>query len=226
MSTDLEQIRGTGKPLHAALKGVGFTDLESLHGADYTELSALHGVGKRGLERLQEALVERGLSLAGKVPEPTPRGATITAGHTGVSATDIKTKPTGVDPAGFIDSLGTPRRVDHGKLLLELFNRVTGAEAVMWGPTMIGYGEVHYASHTGREGDWFRLGFSPRKAKISLYGLKDYPGAAEDLERLGKHTVGAGCLYINKPDDIDLDVLEKMIRISWSAEYPDVQQSH
>ena len=80
---------------------------------------------------------------------------------------------------------------------------------------MIGYGDVHYTSHTGREGDWFQLGFSPRKAKISLYGLE---GDEELLAKLGKHTRGAGCVYINKPEDVDLDVLEEMIRVAWAGQ--------
>lgn len=214
MSTSFDQIKGTAKPLHRALISAGYPDLESLHGVDYTAVAGLHGVGKRGLERIQAALVERGLSLAGEIPAPEPTGAKVTAGHTGKTAADIKTKATGVDPVAYIDGLDTPRRVDHGHQLLALFNRVTGADPVMWGPSMIGYGEVHYESHTGREGDWFALGFSPRKAKISLYGLKG-PNADEQLARLGKHSVGAGCIYINKPEDIDMTVLEEMIGDAW-----------
>lgn len=211
MGTSFDQIKGTAKPLHRALVDAGYPDLESLHGADYAELAALHGVGKRGLERLQAALQERGLSMAGEIPEPEPMLSKVTAGHTGRSAADIKTKPTEVDPVDYVESLESPRRVRHGHQLLEIFGRVTGARPVMWGDSMIGYGEVHYESHTGREGDWFRVGFSPRKAKISLYGLK----GSNAVERLGKHTTGVGCIYINKTEDIDLAVLEEMIADGW-----------
>ncbi len=89
----------------------------------------------------------------------------------------------------------------------------------MWGPTMIGYGQVHYKYATGREGDWFKLGFSPRKAKLSLYGLTDSPETKALLPQLGKYTVGASCLYVNKPEDIDLAVLEELIRLAWEAEW-------
>lgn len=143
----------------------------------------------------------------------------ITEGHTGVNAKDIKTAPTDVSPSEFIESLDTERRVVHGRLLLELFNRVTGAEPVMWGPTMIGYGQIHYKYATGREGDWFKLGFSPRKAKLSLYGLTETPEARELLKNFGKHTIGASCLYVNKPEDIDLDVLEQLIKLAWNTEF-------
>lgn len=214
MSTSFDQIKGTASPLHRTLENAGYPDLESLHGVDYIAVAGLHGVGKRGLERLQAALQVRGLSLSGEIPAAEPTGAKITAGHTGNNAADIKTKVTGVDPVGYIDGLDTPRRVAHGHELLALFNRVTGADPVMWGPSMIGYGEVHYESHTGREGDWFAVGFSPRKAKISLYGLKG-PNADAQLARLGKHSVGAGCIYINKPEDIDSTVLAEMIADAW-----------
>lgn len=214
--TPFDAVPGTSAPLRGALTEAGYPDLESLDGADYATLVALHGVGARGLERLQAALVAKGLSLAGTVPAPRGDTVTVTAGHTGVVASDIKTKPTQVSPAEFIESLDTGRRVEHGRLLLELFNRVTGAQPVMWGPTMIGYGETHYVSAAGREGDWFHLGFSPRKAKLSLYGLTSHPGAEEQLTRLGKHTVGASCLYVNKPEDIDLTVLEEMLTDAWN----------
>ena len=104
--------------------------------------------------------------------------------------------------------------------MLEIFGRATGEQPVMWGPSMIGYGEVHYRYATGREVDTFRVGFSPRKAKISLYGLTESAGT-QLLTRLGKHTVGASCLYINKPEDIDLAVLEDMVRRAWQSELPD-----
>jgi hypothetical protein len=198
-----------------ALASAGYEDLESLNGVDYAELIALPGVGPRTLERIQEQLLAQGMSLSGKIPVLPARGATIQSGHTGVTASDVKTHLTDVDPVDFIESLDTPRRVAHGQLLLKLFNRVTGARPKMWGPTMIGYGDVHYTSHTGREGDWFQLGFSPRKAKISLYGLE---GDEELLAKLGKHTRGAGCVYINKPEDVDLDVLEEMIRVAWAGQ--------
>lgn len=218
MRTSLDSVPGMGRPARDALREAGYTDLETLDGVNYAELAALHGVGARGLERLQAALVSRGLGLTGQVPEPEVRSSVVTAGHTGENANDLKTVPTGQAASEFVDALETPRRVEHGRLLLEIFARATGEEPVMWGPTMIGYGKVHYRYATGREGDTFRVGFSPRKAKISLYGLTGSPRAEELLARLGKHSAGQACLYINKPEDIDLAVLEEMIREAWESD--------
>ena len=83
---------------------------------------------------------------------------------------------------------------------------------------MLVTGEFIIATPRGREGITIRVGFSPRKAKISLYGLTSAPASRELLKKLGKHSVGVSCLYINKPEDVDLEVLEEMIRISWEAE--------
>lgn len=213
MGTPYESLPGIPAPARRALTAAGYPDLESLHGVAHATLLDLHGVGGRGLERLQAALLERGLSLA-DAPESERREATFTLGHTGSNAADIRTHATGQSPARYVEELDTPRRVEHGRLLLELFHRATGAEPVMWGPSMIGYGQMHYRYATGREGDTFRVGFSPRKAKISLYGL---PHEERFLSRLGRYTTGSSCLYVNKPEDIDLGVLEEMIRAAWAA---------
>lgn len=135
-------------------------------------------------------------------------------------AKDVKTRQTDVDPHDYVAQLPWPRRVVHGQILLDLFAQVTqGEPAVMWGPSMVGYGKVHYASSSGREGDWFKVGFSPRQAKISLYGLQAAPNFEQIAPQLGKHQLGKGCLYINKLEDVDLDVLKELIRSAWSVEY-------
>ena len=189
MSTEFDAIPGVPAPARRALTEAGYPDLEALDGVDFTALLGLHGVGKRGLERMQAALLERGLSLA-DAPAAEDRTATFTLGHTGENTADLRTQATGQSPAEYVEQLDSPRRVGHGRLLLEIFNRATGEEPRMWGPTMIGYGTLHYRYATGREGDTFRVGFSPRKAKISLYGL---PHDEECLGRLGKFTTGASC---------------------------------
>lgn len=140
-----------------------------------------------------------------------------TRGHTGETAKDVKTTVTDVVPADFVEGLEWPRRQEHGRFLLEVFGRVTGVEPAMWGPTMVGYGEAHYVSPSGREGDWFVVGFSPRKANLALYGLQSAPDSEELLEKLGKHKLGAGCVWINKPEDVDQDVLEQLIRGGWES---------
>ena len=212
MSTSFDDVTGMGNPARGALRAAGYDDVESLAGVDYAELAALHGVGPRALDRLQEALQAQGKTMGGTVPAPKKLGATVTKGHTGKNAADIKTAPTDVAPSEWIAELPWPKRREHGALLLELFNRATGETPVMWGPSMVGYGAVHYASHTGREGDWFQTGFSPRKANLALYGLQGHPRSEELLAALGKHKVGAGCVWINKPEDVDLGVLEELVR--------------
>ncbi|MDO5661598.1 MAG: DUF1801 domain-containing protein [Brachybacterium sp.] len=136
-------------------------------------------------------------------------------------AHEQKTHPTDVDPAEFCAELPTPRRREEGARLLEIFGEVTGERAVMWGPTMVGYGTYDYTYASGHTGTWFRLGFSPRKASLSLYGLQEPDGAEELLNRLGKHRRGAGCVYVNGLKDIDEDVLRELIALSWSSDVTD-----
>ncbi|WP_260853326.1 DUF1801 domain-containing protein [Kocuria palustris] len=144
--------------------------------------------------------------------------AVVTPGHTGVNSPDLRTRPTDVDPREFIAGLTPRRRVDDGLALLDLLGAVTEEPAIMWGPSMIGYGAVHYRYATGREGDTFRLGFSPRKAAVSLYGLQGHPRSEELLERLGKHRTAVSCVYVNKLADIDLDVLRELVGHAWASE--------
>ena len=133
---------------------------------------------------------------------------------TGIQDKDIKTHAGSDDDLQAYLSTLEGRRVDHAVLLLEIFARATGDAPRLWGPSMIGYGQMHYRYATGREGDTFRVGFSPRKTKLTLYGL---PHEERFLDRLGKHTTSVACLYVNKPEDIDLAVLEEMIREAWNS---------
>ena len=110
-------------------------------------------------------------------------------------------------------SKGTPRlRREDARTLLALMSRITGWEAKMWGPSMIGFGEYHYRYESGREGDFLRTGFSPRKTGMVVYILPGYQDYSDRLSRLGKHKLGKSCLYINKLADIDLSVLEELVR--------------
>lgn len=218
MSTAFETIPGVGAPARRALLAAGHRDLESLDGVPYADLAALHGVGPRALERLQAALTERELALGGQVPAPADRRAEYSDGHTGVNSPDLKTAETEQDPAAWIESLPWPRRVEQGRALLALFTHATGEDPVMWGSSMIGYGQVHYRYATGREGDTFRLGFSPRKASLSLYGLQHHPRSDELLAALGAHTLGAGCVYVKKLEDIDLGVLRELVTHAWESD--------
>ena len=216
MSTFFEQIPGVARPARDALTAAGYRDLESLDGVDWEAASGLHGVGKRGLERLQAALLERGLGMR-NAPAPEERSAEWTRGNTGTGAPDLVTARTEESPAGYVEKLEGRRR-EHGRLLLEIFGRATGERPAMWGPSMIGYGQAHYRYATGREGDTFHVGFSPGKARISLYGLQGLPRPEELLARLGKHRTAVSCVYVNKPEDIDLGVLEELVRHAWETD--------
>lgn len=125
-----------------------------------------------------------------------------------------KTKVTDQSVDEFLQTVSDKRR-DEAYALIDMMRRVSGEEPRMWGPSMIGFGTYHYISRSKCEGDWFKIGFSPRKAKLSLYISCDADEFADDLADLGKHTRGRGCIYANKLQDIDMDVLEKMMRYAW-----------
>ena len=133
-----------------------------------------------------------------------------------------KTQQTDVAVEDFIASVEPESKREDAKFFDALFRKVTGEEPKMWGPSIIGYGSYHYKYASGREGDWMRTGFSPRKAKHSLYLMGGYCDelAAEErkeiLSRLGKHSEGKSCLYINKLADVDVEVLEEMIANDWA----------
>ena len=124
---------------------------------------------------------------------------------------EIKTKQTSSSVAGFIDSLADEQKRKDSQVILKLMEKAMKEKPKMWGSSMIGFGKVRYKSPaTGREVDWFKIGFSPRKANLSLH-LIDLKRHADALTKLGKHKTGMGCLYINKLEDVDIKVLEKMI---------------
>jgi hypothetical protein len=137
---------------------------------------------------------------------------------------EIKTKPTDAGVDAFIEAVDHPGKREDARVLDALFRKVTGERATMWGPTIIGYGAYHYRYNSGHEGDMCRVGFSPRKAKHSLY-LLGCGGEDAEMEallaRLGKHSRSVACLYVNKLADIDLAVLEQMIERSWSKSFED-----
>ncbi len=131
-----------------------------------------------------------------------------------------KTVPTEANVEDFLNAASPARRREDGVRLAEIFHEVTGADPVLWGPSIVGYGSYHYVSPVNprSRGDWMKTGFSPRKAQLSLYGLKDLAEGAALLPSLGTYTVGAGCVYVKKLDDIDLDVLRRLIAIAWSRQ--------
>jgi hypothetical protein len=121
-----------------------------------------------------------------------------------------KTKPTDQPVAEFLDSIEDERKRADSRILAALLQEVTQAEPKMWG-NMVGFGDLHYRYASGREGDWFLAGFAPRKQNLTLYitgGFNQFPDL---LEKLGKHSLGKGCLYIKKVADIDLSVLRTLL---------------
>jgi hypothetical protein len=127
----------------------------------------------------------------------------------------IKTKPTSSSVEDFINGINDEQKRKDSFLLLEMMKKATGEEPILWSNSIIGFGNKRYKSPaTGREVDWFKIGFSPRKANFSLHLILDIKKYAAELKKLGKHKTGIGCLYINKLEDIDLKVLKGMIDAS------------
>jgi hypothetical protein len=130
---------------------------------------------------------------------------------------EIKTKPTTANVTDFINNIPDEQKRKDSFVLLEMMKKASGEEPVLWSSSIIGFGNKRYKSATtGREVDWLLIGFSPRKANLSLYvsiGIQEHAAA---LEKLGKHKTGVGCLYINKLEDIDLEILKAIIEVSLS----------
>lgn len=127
----------------------------------------------------------------------------------------ISTRPTGADVDAFLDAVPDERRRADGHALRATMERITGAPATMWGPSMVGFGSQPYTNTTGTN-EWFVVGFSPRKASSTIYGVyDDYADPDPLFDELGPHTTGKGCLYIKRLDDVDTDVLERLIGQAW-----------
>jgi uncharacterized protein DUF1801 len=123
----------------------------------------------------------------------------------------IKTKPTSSSVESFIDGVANEQKRKDSYVILKMMEKATKEKPKMWGSSIIGFGDVRYKSPaTGREVDWFKIGFSPRKANLTIY-LINLQRHADGLKKLGKYKTGGGCLYINKLEDVDVKVLEKII---------------
>ncbi len=122
-----------------------------------------------------------------------------------------KTKETDRSVLEFIEQVEQPRKKEDAYRLLDIFTTTSGYEAKMWGPSIIGFGKYHYKYESGHEGEAPFVGYSPRKAKISLYFAPGDSNRQQLLESFGKHTQGKGCVYINKLDDVNVEVLKQLI---------------
>jgi Domain of unknown function (DU1801) len=124
---------------------------------------------------------------------------------------ELKTKASGASVSRFIASLEDPARREDCQTILEIMKKATGAEPRMWGSSIVGFGKYHYRYESGREGDWFVTGFSPRKQNLTLYLMSGLETHATLLRKLGKHKTGKGCLYINRLSDVDMRTLRELI---------------
>lgn len=129
---------------------------------------------------------------------------------------EMKTRPTDVAVDAFLDGVEHPVRRADGKVLREMMERVTSQPAVMWGASIVGFGSYHYRYATGHQGNWCRVGFSPRSANLALY-VGGFPEYEALLAQLGKHKRAKACLYVNKLADVDVDVLEEITQRSFEA---------
>ncbi len=128
---------------------------------------------------------------------------------------EIKTKPTSQSIEDFINTVKDEQKRKDSFAILEMMKRATGEEPKMWGSSIIGFGNKRAKSpNTGREVEWFIMGFSPRKTSFSLYLGLDIRKHADALKKLGKHKTGVGCLYINRLDEIDVEILRGLINVS------------
>lgn len=131
-----------------------------------------------------------------------------------------KTQPTSASVDEFIANIENSRRRSDALTALRIYEEVTGLPPVMWGPSIIGFGTHHYVYESGREGDMPAAAFSPRKTSMTFYVGAQFEGAAELYARLGKYKKSTACLYINKLDDVDLDVLVEIIRREYRSLSP------
>jgi len=125
---------------------------------------------------------------------------------------ETKTKPTPVKIEDFLNSVPSSLRREDARTIISMMEEITGEKPVMWGPSIIGFGKYHYTYESGHEGDACIAGFSPRKANLVIYLMSGFADKNELLEKLGKHKASKSCLYINKLSDIDLSVLEQLVR--------------
>lgn len=124
---------------------------------------------------------------------------------------ELKTKVNEASVAKFVDSIADDGQRADARVLLELLQKATKAEPKMWGDSIVGFGSYHYVGRSGREGDWFVAGFSPRKQNLTLYMLGGWEQEPELLAKLGKHSLGKGCLYIKRLADVNGPALKRLI---------------
>lgn len=127
---------------------------------------------------------------------------------------EIKTKATNVSVKKFIDSVDDEQKRKDSYVLVDMMKKITGEEPKMWGPSIIGFGKYRYKYESGHGGEMCIAGFSPRKAAFSIYLLPGNDRPPELMKKLGMYKMGKACLYVKRLSDVDLKVLEELIKIS------------
>ena len=128
---------------------------------------------------------------------------------------EVKTKKTNASVKDFIDSIEDEKRRKESQRVLAVMKSATKAKPKLWGTSIVGFGDYHYKGASGREGDWFPVGFSPRKQQLVIYLMTGFTRYPAIMKRLGKHSTGKGCLYIKKLDDIDIQALEELVATAY-----------
>lgn len=127
---------------------------------------------------------------------------------------ELKTQPNQQSVETFLTGITPEWKQEDARTLLQLMHQITNDEAVMWGDSIVGFGNYHYKYESGREGDWFLVGFSPRKQNLTIYMMGGFGGQEDRLAQLGKYKKSVGCLYVKRLSDIHLPILEEMIHHS------------
>ncbi|MCH7947711.1 MAG: DUF1801 domain-containing protein [candidate division Zixibacteria bacterium] len=128
---------------------------------------------------------------------------------------ELKTNETKLSVTKFIGKVEDDQKCQDSQAILKLMKQVTKEEPKMWGGSMVGFGRFHYKSDSGREGDWFLTGFSPRKQNLTIYIMPGFDKYDSLMKKLGKHKTGKSCLYISKLEDVDTKVLKELIKQSF-----------
>jgi len=125
-----------------------------------------------------------------------------------------KTKLNDGNVRDFLNEVEDEKKRNDSFKILKLMQEVTGEEPKMWGTSIVGFGSYHYKYASGREGDWMLTGFSPRKQSLTLYIMSGFEQYDDLLSKLGKYSTGKSCLYIKKTEDVDMDVLRELVKLS------------
>lgn len=132
-----------------------------------------------------------------------------------MAKSNLKTTVNDGDVLKFLESVAHEKRQADSLIILELMKEITGQEPKMWGSSIVGFDQYHYKYDSGREGDFFKVGFSPRKQSLTLYIMPGFERYEELMEKLGKYKTGKSCLYINKLEDVDMEVLRQLVEESY-----------